>query len=110
MAKITREMIARITQAVGGGSNVAHCGNCMTRLRLTLRDDTRADVAAIRQIPGVLGVIESDEQFQIVLGPGHAQTAAEMMNQHLESAADDAPAAAPATPRLMRSPPGKNSN
>ncbi|WP_313017312.1 PTS N-acetylmuramic acid transporter subunit IIBC [Atlantibacter hermannii] len=96
MAKITREMIARITQAVGGGSNVAHCGNCMTRLRLTLRDDTRADVAAIRQIPGVLGVIESDEQFQIVLGPGHAQTAAEMMNQHLESAADDAPAAAAA--------------
>lgn len=86
MAKITREMIARITDAVGGSGNVAQCGNCMTRLRLTLRDDTRADAAAIRQIPGVLGVIESDEQFQIVLGPGKAQAAAEMMNHHLESA------------------------
>ncbi|QFH71562.1 PTS N-acetylmuramic acid transporter subunit IIBC [Enterobacter sp. E76] len=85
MAKITSEMIARITDAVGGGANVAQCGNCMTRLRLTLRDDTRADVAAIRQIPGVLGVIESDEQFQIVLGPGKAQAAAEMMNHYLES-------------------------
>ena len=90
MAKITREMIARITDAVGGGANVAQCGNCMTRLRLTLRDDTRADVAAIRQIPGVLGVIESDEQFQIVLGPGKAQAAAEMMNHSLESAPAEA--------------------
>lgn len=91
MAKITREMIARITQAVGGSANVVQCGNCMTRLRLTLRDNTRADAAAVRQIPGVLGVIESDEQFQIVLGPGHAQTAAEMMNQSLESAPTDDP-------------------
>lgn len=86
MAKITSEMIARITDAVGGSANVAQCANCMTRLRLTLRDDTRADVAAIRQIPGVLGVIESEEQFQIVLGPGKAQAAAEMMNHSLESA------------------------
>ncbi len=86
MAKITREMIASITQAVGGSGNVLQCGNCMTRLRLTLRDDSLADATAIRQIPGVLGVIESDEQFQIVLGPGKAQTAADMMTQYLEGA------------------------
>lgn len=42
----------------------------MTRLRLTLRDESRADSAAIRQIDGVMGVIVSDEQFQVVLGPG----------------------------------------
>ncbi len=36
-------------------------------------------------------MIVSDEQFQVVLGPGKAQTAAEMMNGLLEAA----PAAAP---------------
>ncbi len=80
MAKITKEMIARILAHVGGAANVAQAGNCMTRLRLTLRDESLADSAAIRQIDGVMGVIVSDEQFQVVLGPGKAQTAAEMMN------------------------------
>ena len=91
MAKITKEMIARILSHVGGAANVAQAGNCMTRLRLTLRDESLADSAAIRQIDGVMGVIVSDEQFQVVLGPGKAQTAAEMMNGLLEAA----PAAAP---------------
>ncbi|MCL0525723.1 PTS transporter subunit EIIB, partial [Klebsiella pneumoniae] len=91
MAKITKEMIARILAHVGGAANVAQAGNCMTRLRLTLRDESLADSAAIRQIDGVMEVIVSDEQFQVVLGPGKAQTAAEMMNGLLEAA----PAAAP---------------
>ncbi len=63
MAKITKEMIARILAHVGGAANVAQAGNCMTRLRLTLRDESLADSAAIRQIDGVMGVIVSDEQF-----------------------------------------------
>ncbi|MCU8824761.1 PTS N-acetylmuramic acid transporter subunit IIBC, partial [Klebsiella quasipneumoniae] len=86
MAKITKEMIARILSHVGGAANVAQAGNCMTRLRLTLRDEGLADTTAIRQIDGVMGVIVSDEQFQVVLGPGKAQTAAEMMNGLLEEA------------------------
>ena len=49
MAKITKEMIARILAHVGGAANVAQAGNCMTRLRLTLRDESLADSAAIRQ-------------------------------------------------------------
>ena len=49
---------------MGGAANVAQAGNCMTRLRLTLRDESLADSAAIRQIDGVMGVIVSDEQFR----------------------------------------------
>jgi N-acetylmuramic acid-specific PTS system IIC component len=94
MAKINKEMIARILTHVGGAGNVAQAGNCMTRLRLTLRDEQLADSAAIRQIEGVMGVIVSDEQFQVVLGPGKAQTAAEMMNLLLEEAPADAPSLA----------------
>ncbi len=94
MAKINKEMIARILTHVGGAGNVAQAGNCMTRLRLTLRDEQLADSAAIRQIEGVMGVIVSDEQFQVVLGPGKAQTAAEMMNGLLEEAPTDAPSLA----------------
>lgn len=86
MAKINKEMIARILTLVGGAPNVVQAGNCMTRLRLTLRNEAHADVAAIRQVEGVMGVVVSNEQFQIILGPGKAQTASEIMNLLLEEA------------------------
>ena len=37
MAKITQPMIDSIIELVGGKSNIALAGNCMTRLRLTLK-------------------------------------------------------------------------
>ncbi|WP_318435903.1 PTS N-acetylmuramic acid transporter subunit IIBC [Photobacterium leiognathi] len=85
MAKITASMMQEILTAIGGNENVIKCGNCMTRLRLTLKDDSLADRDSIKRIAGVMGLVESDDQFQIVLGPGKAQTAAEMMNSMLES-------------------------
>ncbi|WP_308562069.1 PTS N-acetylmuramic acid transporter subunit IIBC [uncultured Klebsiella sp.] len=94
MAKINKEMIVRILSHVGGAGNVAQAGNCMTRLRLTLRNASQADSEAIRQIDGVMGVIVSDEQFQVVLGPGKAQTAAEIMNALLEETPREVPSLA----------------
>lgn len=83
MAKITSSMIVKLLSAVGGSGNISKCGNCMTRLRLTLNNNALADQATIKAIPGVMGVVESDQQLQIILGPGKAQTAAEMMNEML---------------------------
>ncbi|MBD2792063.1 PTS N-acetylmuramic acid transporter subunit IIBC [Xenorhabdus sp. 42] len=83
MAKISQEMLVEMLSAIGGANNVTHCGNCMTRLRLTLADHLLVDQAKLKKMPGVLGVIESDDQLQIVLGPGTAQTAADMMKARL---------------------------
>ncbi len=83
MAKVNRDMIGQIIAAIGGEGNVALCTNCMTRLRLGLNNEALADKEKIKKIPGVLGIVESDSQLQIVLGPGKAQTAAELMNNML---------------------------
>ncbi|WP_434526750.1 PTS N-acetylmuramic acid transporter subunit IIBC [Photorhabdus asymbiotica] len=85
MAKINQTVTVQILNAIGNAGNVIQCSNCMTRLRLTLRDQTQVDKAALKQIPNVLGIIESDNQFQVVLGPGKAQVAADIMNKLLES-------------------------
>ncbi|MFS2224181.1 PTS N-acetylmuramic acid transporter subunit IIBC [Pantoea sp. B65] len=90
MAKITDELIQAILQAVGGGQNVAVCGNCMTRLRLTLHDQRQIQLAELKTLPGVLGVVNSDDQLQVILGPGKAQTAAEMLNQRLAASGQQA--------------------
>lgn len=85
MAKITSNTVSQLLAAVGGSNNVSKCGNCMTRLRLSLANNSLADQSVIKQIPGVMGVVESDEQFQIILGPGKAQQAADMMNKLIDS-------------------------
>ncbi len=83
MAKITQPFIAQILHLVGNKENIQTCGHCMTRLRLTLKDDRRVDYSQLKSLAGVLGVVNSDDQLQIIVGPGKAQTAAEMMNAML---------------------------
>ncbi|MDV7103089.1 PTS N-acetylmuramic acid transporter subunit IIBC [Vibrio sp. TH_r3] len=83
MAKINKSIISDILTAVGGHSNIVKAGNCMTRLRLTLTDFDKVDKATLNAMPSVMGIVESDEQLQIVMGPGKAQQASELMNELL---------------------------
>lgn len=94
MSQISPQMIGQLIAQVGGAGNIVQAGNCMTRLRLTLHRQELADIEAIRQLSGIMGVIVSDEQLQVVFGPGHARSAAEMVNKMLEepsSAGSDTP-------------------
>lgn len=88
MAKITEQLIATILRLVGNKNNIQTCGHCMTRLRLTLNNDRLIEHDKLKALPGVLGVINSDDRLQIILGPGKAQTAAELMNAMLADRAD----------------------
>ena len=54
---------------VGGKENVSKLIHCMTRVRLTLKDESKADLEELEALPGVLGVVE-DETLQVVVGPG----------------------------------------
>ncbi len=67
-----QELSRKILELVGGKENVASATNCMTRLRLQLKDDSLADIEAIKSTDGVLGVVE-DATLQVVLGPGKAR-------------------------------------
>ena len=60
-----------ILSLAGGNENIDSFTHCMTRLRLNVNDPDKVDVAAIKQLDGVLGVVPGD-QVQIVVGPGHS--------------------------------------
>lgn len=85
MAKITGSMIEQILFLIGGSKNIILCGNCMTRLRLTLKNRQLIQHEDLKKIPGVMGVVNGDDQLQVILGPGKAQTASEMMNALLSA-------------------------
>ncbi|MFJ6311885.1 beta-glucoside-specific PTS transporter subunit IIABC [Pseudarthrobacter oxydans] len=63
-----RSLAGDILQGVGGESNIASATHCATRLRLKLRDDSKADQAAIEKLPGVITVMKAGGQFQVVIG------------------------------------------
>lgn len=63
------EMGKEIYAHIGGIENVATLYHCMTRIRIAIRDMNKVDLAGLKKIDGVLGVVES-ETLEIVLGPG----------------------------------------
>ncbi|AQS69005.1 PTS transporter subunit EIIC [Streptomyces pactum] len=61
---------AALLRLVGGPANVTSVAHCMTRLRLGLAHRSGVEDPALRALPGVLGVVEDGDSYQIVLGPG----------------------------------------
>lgn len=62
------EMAKAIIAGVGGEGNVTALVHCATRLRFTLKDEGKADKAAIQGIKGVVAVVQSGGQYQVVIG------------------------------------------
>ena len=63
-----QELGIQILKLVGGKENVTGLTHCATRLRFNLKDASKAQTAALKKTPGVLGVVESGGQYQIVIG------------------------------------------
>lgn len=81
MAKeeLTLNQIAKeIYDGAGGMENVQSVVHCMTRVRMSVRDDSKVDQAKLKSIPGVLGVVD-DEQLQVIIGPGKVNKVAKEM-------------------------------
>ena len=72
-----QELSLKILELVGGKENVISATNCMTRLRITLRDSSKAQIAALKNLEDVLGVVE-DATIQIILGPGKVKQIADL--------------------------------
>ena len=63
-----RAIATEVLAKIGGNENVANVGHCATRLRFTLKDEAKADEAAIKNIKGVVGCVNKGGQFQVVIG------------------------------------------
>ena len=68
MAVDNKQIAQSVLELVGGASNVTTATNCMTRLRLTLKDNNLADVEKIKKVKGVLGAQFAGTQLQVIIG------------------------------------------
>jgi PTS system sucrose-specific IIC component len=74
------QMAKGILQYTGGKENIRKLAHCMTRVRLELKNKEKADVEALRQIEGVMGVVD-DGTLQIVVGPGTVNKVADCLSR-----------------------------
>lgn len=63
-----QKIAAEILKAVGGKANISNATHCMTRLRLTLKDESLADTEAVKGITGVMGQQFKAGQYQVIIG------------------------------------------
>lgn len=78
MAKVkfdAKIISTNILEKCGGKESIASIAYCMTRLRLTVNNDSLVNKAAIKSIDGVLSLVEQAGQLQIILGPGNVNKA-----------------------------------
>ncbi|NDJ57112.1 PTS beta-glucoside transporter subunit IIABC [Enterobacteriaceae bacterium 4M9] len=63
-----RELAKDILHHVGGRQNIVSLVHCATRLRFKLQDSSAADAEGLKKRPGIITVVESGGQFQVVIG------------------------------------------
>ena len=77
------ELAKVIVNLVGGKDNVIKAANCMTRLRLTIKDINKVKMNELKNTDGVLGVVEANNYLQVVLGPGKAKKVTDICVEEL---------------------------
>ncbi|PYY31167.1 beta-glucoside-specific PTS transporter subunit IIABC [Paenibacillus illinoisensis] len=68
-----------IVRLVGGEANINGLVHCATRLRFNLKDSKKAERETLEKHDGVITVVESGGQFQVVIGSHVAHVYAEIM-------------------------------
>lgn len=61
-------LAARILKEIGGPQNVQSIAHCATRLCFVLKDESVANTEKLKNTSGILGVVQSGGQYQIIIG------------------------------------------
>lgn len=57
-----------IIKNVGGKENINSLCHCITRLRFKLKDESKANTDVLKKMDGVVTVVKSGGQYQVVIG------------------------------------------
>ena len=74
-----KELAESIINKVGGKDNITSLVHCATRLRFVLNDDSKADAESLKKQKGVITVVKSGGQFQVVIGNHVADVFSDIM-------------------------------
>ncbi len=89
---LSNELLAhKILELAGGPSNIVSATNCMTRLRLLVRNDKLVKTEELKKTMGVLGLITEGTLIQVVLGPGKVKKVTDEFNELIKLTVSEVP-------------------
>lgn len=94
-----RALAKALIPLVGNADNIIEVTHCITRLRFRLRDERIADTETIESLPGVVKVLSSGGQYQVVIG-----AAASVVYRALAAELHSGKASAPDTRPMAQKP------
>ena len=94
------ELAKEIVKNVGGKENISGLVHCITRLRFTLRDEKIAKDDVLKDMEGVVTVMKSGGQYQVVIG-NHVPKVFEDVMELIDLKEGSAPAAKQKSGRLL---------
>ncbi len=83
------EVIAHKLWEIIKECGVTEMSTCMTRVRLNIKNKDLVDISKIKSIAGVLGVIDSAEQLQVIIGPGKVNQVASYLQPLIDLSVKD---------------------
>lgn len=75
------KLAKQILENVGGSQNINEAWHCATRIRFKLKDENQAQTEKIENLPGVIAVVKSAGQYQVVIGNSVAQVFSPLARQ-----------------------------
>ncbi|MFT8648254.1 MAG: PTS transporter subunit EIIB, partial [Liquorilactobacillus nagelii] len=76
-----QKLAADILKNVGGKENINTAWHCATRIRFKLTDEKKADTKTIENLDGVITVVQSAGQYQVVIGNSVGQVFDQLADQ-----------------------------
>ncbi len=73
------ELAKEVVKNVGGKENVISLTHCITRLRFKLKDESKASDDVLKNMSGVVTVMKSGGQYQVVIGNHVPEVYADVM-------------------------------
>jgi len=76
------ENVKGLIRHLGGAGNIRSVTNCMTRLRVVVKDTSPVDEEALRSQEDVMGLVHDRENYiEIVVGPGKSRKYADLCHE-----------------------------
>ncbi|WP_118986661.1 PTS transporter subunit EIIC [Photorhabdus sp. CRCIA-P01] len=80
----------KIVSAIGGKENISSLVHCATRLRFKLKDSSLANSELLKQTAGIITVVESGGQYQVVIGSHVGDVYDDIDRKYLQDDAEEA--------------------
>ncbi|MCI8474247.1 MAG: PTS transporter subunit EIIC, partial [Oscillospiraceae bacterium] len=72
------QLVDKILEHMGSKSNVITATNCMTRLRINVKDDSSVNEEALKALEDVMGIVHDRANYwEVVVGPGKCRKCAD---------------------------------